>query len=253
MRSLMLLAALFSPALLAQTVIEVDSHTFMRLPSNSSVLLLERLEIAEHGTLLIPPGLTEMRVAELRLGRNAHIAIAPAAQLFRLVVGKGEIANGAQISARGAQGAQQQPALPGRALSIRLQQAVVAESLLLDARGGAGASGYAGLDGADGKAGGCTWGQAERGHDGQDGGDGQAGAAGARVRLELPADFPEQALQVRLEGGAGGSAGKAGNGGQGLSKGCWLYSTQAAGDGRPGQVGKPGAPGPAGALDLVRF
>lgn len=252
MRSLILLAALFSPALLAQTVIEVESHSFMRLPSNSSVLLLERLEIADHGTLLIPPGLTELRVAELRLGRGARIAIAPAEQALHLEVAQGEIASGAQISARGAQGTPQQPASPGRTLSIRLQ-ALVAESLLVDARGGAGASGYAGLDGADGQAGGCTWGQAERGHDGQDGGDGQAGAAGARVRLELPADFPEQALQLRLEGGAGGPAGKAGSGGRGLSKGCWLYSTQAAGDGRPGQAGKPGAQGPAGAVDLLRF
>ncbi|HLA31385.1 MAG TPA: collagen-like protein [Pseudomonas sp.] len=252
MRSLILLGALFSPALLAQTVIEVEPHSFMRLPSNSSVLLLERLEIADHGTLLIPPGLTELRVAELRLGRDARIAIAPAEQALRLEVAQGEIASGAQISARGAQGTLQQPASPGRTLSIRLQ-ALVTESLLVDACGGAGASGYAGLDGADGQAGGCTWGQAERGHDGQDGGDGQSGAAGARVRLELPADFPAQSLQLRLEGGAGGPAGKAGNGGQGLSKGCWLYSTQAAGAGRPGQAGKPGAQGPAGAVDLVRF
>lgn len=251
MRNL-LLAVLFSPAVLAQTVIEVESHSFMRLPSNSSVLLLERLEIADHGTLLIPPGVTEMRVSELRLGREARIAIAPAEQLFRLEVAQGQIASGAQISARGAQGTHQQPASTGRTLSIRLQ-AVVTESLLVDARGGAGASGYAGLDGADGKAGGCTWGRADRGHDGQNGGDGQAGAAGAQVRLELPADFSEQALQVRLEGGAGGPAGKAGNGGQGLSKGCWLYSTKAAGDGRPGQAGKPGAQGAAGAVDLVRF
>ena len=47
MRSLILLGALFSPALLAQTVIEVEPHSFMRLPSNSSVLLLERLEIGQ--------------------------------------------------------------------------------------------------------------------------------------------------------------------------------------------------------------
>jgi hypothetical protein len=253
MRSLVLLAALFSPLALAQVVIDVAPHGVMRLPASVSMLHVERLRIAEHGTLLIPASLSEMRVAELRLGRDARIAIAPADQVFRLEVASGEIASGAQISARGARGTPQQPALPGRALSIRLQ-AVVAESLLLDARGGSGAPGYTGLDGADGQAGGCTWGQASRGHDGQDGGDGQEGAAGAQVRLELPVDFPAQALQVRLDGGAGGVAGQAGQGGRGgLSKGCWLYSTQGAGDGRPGQAGKAGAAGPSGRVDLLRF
>ena len=40
MRKLLALAALFSPLALAQAVIEVDSHAVMRLPSNTSVLLL---------------------------------------------------------------------------------------------------------------------------------------------------------------------------------------------------------------------
>ncbi len=253
MRNLLLVAALFSPLALAQAVIEVASHGMMRLPTTASTLHVERLRIADHGTLLIPANLTEMRVTELHLGRDARIAIAPADHTFRLEVLSGEIASGAQISARGARGTPQQPALPGRALNIRLQ-AVVAESLLLDARGGSGAPGYAGLDGADGEAGGCTWGQASRGHDGQNGGDGQAGAAGAQVRLELPADFPAQVLQVLLDGGAGGVAGRAGQGGRGgLSKGCLLYSTQGAGDGRPGQAGNAGAAGPSGSVDLLRF
>lgn len=253
MRSLLALVALFSPLVLAEAVIQVESHAFMRLPANTSVLLLDRLEIADHGTLLIPSGLSEIRVAELRLGRDARLAIAPGDQAFRLEVAAGEIASGAQISARGSQGSAEQPALPGRTLSVRLQ-AVVTENLLLDARGGKGAPGYTGLSGADGEAAGCTWGQASRGHDGLDGGDGQPGAAGAQVRLEVPADFPVQQLQVRLDGGAGGQPGAGGSGGQGgLSKGCWLYSTAGARDGKPGQAGRAGEAGQTGALNLVQF
>lgn len=253
MRKLLALTALFSPLALAQAVIEVDSHAFMRLPSNTSVLLLDRLEIADHGTLLIPAGLTEIRVAQLRLGREARLAIAPGEQALRLEVADAEIASGAQISARGAQGSAENPALPGRDLSVRLQ-VVTVESLMLDARGGAGAPGYAGLAGADGKPGGCTWGEASRGHDGLDGGDGQPGAAGAQVRLEVPQGFPVEQLQVRVDGGSGGQPGAPGAAGQGgVSKGCWVYSTDGARDGQPGQAGRAGEPGAAGALNVVQF
>lgn len=118
MRKLLVLAALFSPLALAQAVIEVDSHAVMRLPSNTSVLLLDRLEIADHGTLLIPPGLTEIRVAQLTLGRDARLAIAPSDQVLRLEVDAAEIASGAQISARGAQGSAEKPALPEPAFAV---------------------------------------------------------------------------------------------------------------------------------------
>ena len=253
MRSLLALAIFFSPLALAQAVIEVDSHAFMRLPSNTSVLLLDRLDIADHGTLLIPAGLTEIRVAQMRLGREARLAIAPSEHALRLDVAAAEIASGAQISARGAQGSAEKPALPGRDLNVRLQ-VVSLESLILDARGGAGAPGYAGLAGADGEQGGCTWGEASRGHDGLDGGDGQPGAAGARVRLEVPQGFPVEQLQVRVDGGSGGQPGVPGAGGQGgMSKGCWLYSTDGARDGKPGQAGRAGESGPAGAVNVVRF
>lgn len=253
MRNYLALAALFSPLVMAEVVIEVESNSFMRLPSNTSVLLLDRLEIADHGTLLIPAGLTELRVAQLRMGREARLSIAPSEQELRLEAAAAEIASGAQISARGAQGSSEQPALPGRNLSVRLQ-VVSVESLLVDARGGNGAPGYAGLAGADGKPGGCTWGEASRGHDGLDGGDGQQGAAGAKVRLEVPQDFPVESLQVRVEGGAGGLPGASGAGGHGgISKGCWLYSTAGAGDGKPGQAGRAGEPGPAGTLNVVQF
>lgn len=253
MRNLLLLAALGSPVALAQAVIEVESHTLLRLPATTSVLLVERLEIADHGTLLIPAGLTDIRIAELRLGREARIAIAPSEQALRLDVAAGEIAPGAQITARGAPGSASTPALPGRTLSIRLER-VVTQTLLVDVRGGRGVPGYAGLDGADGKAGGCTWGQASRGHDGQGGGDGHAGAAGGQVRLEVPADFPVDGVQVHLAGGAGGAAGSGGNAGVGgASTGCWLYSVDGARDGRPGLAGQPGVAGAAGELNVVRF
>ncbi|MFP5422430.1 MAG: collagen-like protein [Gammaproteobacteria bacterium] len=253
MRKLIVLAALFSPLALAQAVIEVDSHAVMRLPSTTSVLLLDRLAIADNGTLLIPSGLTEIRVAQLHLGRDARLAIAPGDQVLRLEIETADIASGAQISARGARGSAEKPALPGRNLSLRLQ-AVTLENLVLDARGGTGAPGYAGLAGADGKPGGCTWGEASRGHDGLNGGDGQPGAAGAQVRLEVPQDFPVEQVQVRLDGGSGGQPGAPGAGGQGgVSKGCWFYSTDGARDGTPGQAGRAGEPGPAGALNIVQF
>lgn len=253
MRKLLILAALFSPLALAQAVIEVDSHAVLRLPSSTNVLLLQRLDIADHGTLLIPAGLTEIRVEQLKLGRQARLVIAPGEQVLRFEIAAAEIASGAQISARGAKGSYEKPALPGRDLNIRLH-AVTLENLIVDARGGSGAPGYVGLAGANGKPGGCTWGQASRGFDGFDGGDGQPGAAGAKVRLEAPQGFPIEQLQVRVDGGSGGQPGASGAGGQGgISKGCWLYSTDGAGDGKPGQAGRAGEPGPAGALNIVRF
>lgn len=253
MRNLLALVALASPLALAQTVIEVDSHAVMRLPSNTSVLLLDRLEIADHGTLLIPSGLTEIRVAQLSLGRDARLAIAPSDQVLRFEVNTAEIASGAQISVRGAQGSAEKPALPGRNLSLSLQ-AVTLENLILDARGGTGAPGYAGLAGADGKPGGCAWGEASRGHDGLNGGDGQPGAAGAQVHMEVPQGFPVEQVQVRLDGGSGGPAGAPGAGGQGgVSKGCWLYSTDGSREGTPGEAGRAGEPGPAGTLNVVQF
>ncbi|WP_405118435.1 collagen-like protein [Pseudomonas leptonychotis] len=253
MRNWLALAALFSPLVLAEAVIEVESNAFMRLPSNTSVLLLDRLDIADHGTLLIPSGLTEIRVAQLRLGRDARLAIAPSDEELRLEVAAAEIASGAQITARGARGSYETPALPGRDLSVRLQ-VVTLESLTFDVRGGHGAPGYTGIAGADGKPGGCTWGEASRGHDGFDGGDGQPGAAGGQVRLEVPQAVLVEQLTVRVDGGSGGQPGAPGAGGQGgMSKGCWLYSTDGARDGKPGQAGRAGESGPAGALNLVQF
>ncbi|WP_137818802.1 collagen-like protein [Pseudomonas sp. 2FG] len=253
MRSLCLLAVLCCPLAQAEALVKVESNSLLRLPTTTSVLLLDRLEVADHGTLLIPSSLNEIRVGELRLGRDARIAIAPSAQAFRLQVVRAELGAGSHINARGATGTQQQPATAGRNLSVRLESVTLAE-LTLDARGGVGAPGYRGLDGADGDSAGCTWGQASRGYDGQNGGNGQSGAAGGQVRLEVPEEFPAQLLHVRLDGGAGGAAGEAGSGGAGgAAKGCLFYRAAGARAGRPGQPGQPGAAGSAGSFNLVRF
>ena len=257
MRSLLLPLMLISTWVVAETQVQVDAHGVMRLPGNLDVLVLERLDVAEHGTLLVPAQVSEIRVSELNLGPQARIAIAPSDRVLRLEIERAQIAAGAQLIARGAAGTFESPALPGRSLHIRLQ-AIGSEEvmpiLLIDARGGNGAPGYAGLDGADGKPGGCTWGQASKGHDGQNGGNGQAGAAGGMVRVEVPATFPVELLQGRVEGGEGGPAGAGGKPGSGgATKGCWLYSTDGAGAGRPGQAGQAGPHGAAGALDVVRF
>ena len=50
MRSLFLLAALCSPLAMAQTI-TVESHSLMRLPNATSVLQLERLEVAEEAAV----------------------------------------------------------------------------------------------------------------------------------------------------------------------------------------------------------
>lgn len=253
MRKLSLLLCLCSASAMADSAIKVDSHTLLRLPSTSSQLLLERLEVAEQGTLLIPATLTELKVGELLLGPQARIGVAPGEQAFRLEVQHASVANGASISAQGAPGTVLKPATPGRVLNVRLEQASI-ESLTLDVRGGRGAPGYRGLDGANGQAGGCTWGSASRGYDGQDGGNGKAGADGGRVRLEVPQDLQLETLQVLLDGGEGGVAGVGGQGGRGgATKGCLLYSVDGAGNGQSGQAGSDGPQGAEGDLQVVRF
>lgn len=252
MRKLLLLTALFSPLVMAQTI-SVEAHSLMRLPGNSNTLQVERLEVADYGTLLIPASITELKVGELVLGHEARIALVPGSQTFSLVASHGELGTGSEITARGAPGTYEKAALPGRNLILRLQS-LNAEQLSVDARGGAGARGYVGLDGGNGQGPGCVWGQAGRGYDGDNGGNGHDGAAGAQVRLELPQGFAAERIKVNVEGGAagpGGEGGKPGKGGE--SKGCIVYRADGGKPGKPGQTGQPGNAGPAGALILQRL
>ncbi|MCD5987857.1 collagen-like protein [Pseudomonas sp. CDFA 553] len=252
MRKLCLLAAFCSPWAMAQTT-TVESHSLMRLPSQTSVLQLERLEVADYGTLLIPSGLTEVKVDQLVLGHEARIAIVPSSQALNLVVRQGELGTGSQITARGAPGTYEKPPLPGRNLNLRVEH-LQGEELFVDARGGAGSPGYVGLDGANGQAPGCVVGSAGRGYNGDNGGNGHDGAAGAQVRLELPRDFPVERIKVDVQGGAGGLAGAGGKPGKGgASKGCFVYRADGGKAGRAGDAGQPGAAGPAGALTLQRL
>ncbi|NBB37358.1 collagen-like protein, partial [Pseudomonas sp. BC115LW] len=198
MRKLCLLAALVSPLATAQ-VVSVESHSLMRLPNTTSTLQLERLDVADYGTLLIPSNVTELDVGQLHLGREARIAIVPSEQVLQLNVGHAQLASGSQITSRGAPGTYLKAARGGRNLNLRIAS-LNAPELSVDARGGAGAPGYVGLDGANGQEPGCTWGQAGRGADGDNGGDGRAGAPGALVRLELPRDYPQQQIKVQVEG-----------------------------------------------------
>ncbi|WP_044871721.1 hypothetical protein [Pseudomonas sp. LFM046] len=253
MRKLCLLAALTAPVALAQNQVKVDAHNFLKLPSRAGSLSLDQVEVADYATLLIPAGVTELRIGELHMGREARLGIAPSEQEFRLEVQRGEIGTGSNITASGSAGSMSKPASPGRNLNLRLVDVRVSE-MTLDVRGGIGAPGYQGLDGADGDAAGCIWGQADRGWDGQPGGDGQAGGAGGQVRLEVPAEFPVELVRVRLEGGAGGAAGEGGAGGHGGSaKGCLVYKADGAADGRAGQPGRAGAAGNSGSLKVIRF
>ncbi|MEG1040924.1 MAG: collagen-like protein [Pseudomonas sp.] len=249
MRKLVLLAALFSPLALAESI-SVAPHSVLRLPNKSSVVHLQRLQVADAATLLLPASLVELKVDELQLGQEARIVIAPADGTLRIEVTRAQLAEGSQIAARGAPGTYERAAKAGRNLDMQVH-ALQAPLLAIDARGGAGAPGYVGLDGGNGKAGGCTWGQASRGANGDNGGDGHDGAAGGRVRLALPAGFPVERIKVQLDGGAPGVAGAAGKAGAGgASKGCLVYRTAAGAPGKPGVAGQPGLAGATGELIL---
>ena len=247
-----LLSALGSPWVMAQTI-SVNSHSLMRLPSNSSVLQLDRLEVADYGTLLIPAGLTEVQVGQLVMGHESRIAVVPSAEPFKLLVKRADLGSGAQITARGAPGTFEKAPLPGRNLNLRVEQ-LNADLLSIDARGGAGSPGYVGLDGGNGQEPGCTWGSASRGFDGDNGGNGRDGAPGALVRLELPQGFADDRVKVNVQGGAGGVGGEGGRGGKGgASKGCVVYRTDGAKSGKNGEKGQSGAVGPAGSVNVLKL
>ena len=61
MRKLCFLAALCSPFAQAE-VVSVEANSMMRLPANVSVLRLEKLDVADYGTLLIPAGITQVDI-----------------------------------------------------------------------------------------------------------------------------------------------------------------------------------------------
>jgi hypothetical protein len=230
--------------------LSVEPHSLMRLPGKDGVVQLDRLVVADYGTLLIPSSLVELKVGELRLGHEARIAIVPGKQALRVQARRAEFADGSQILARGAPGTFTQEARPGRDLEVQLQSLQAAQ-LSIDARGGTGAPGNLGLDGANGEAAGCLWGAVERGADGDNGGNGHDGAPGARVNLQLPRDFPAAAIKVQVDGGSGGLAGVAGNAGAGgAAKGCLVYRTDKGHAGRPGQPGQPGVAGAAGVVTV---
>ena len=252
MRKLCLLAALCSPFAQAD-VVQVQANTLMRLPANTSVLQLEKLEVADYGTLLIPSGVTQVNIDQLRLGHEARITIVPGERGIELRVAHAELDSGSQINARGASGTFEKPARPARDLTLRFDS-LQAPELSVDARGGRGAPGFVGLDGGNGEDPGCTWGQAGKGANGDNGGNGQQGAAGAQVSLELPRDYPDELIKVRVDGGAGGKPGEAGRAGAGgKSKGCIVYRTDGGKSGRPGLAGEPGEAGAPGALIIQRL
>ncbi|KJZ38095.1 MULTISPECIES: hypothetical protein [Pseudomonas] len=252
MRNLCLLAAFISPLACAQ-VVSVEANSLMRLPNTASTLQLERLEVADYATLLIPSNVTEVTVGELHLGREARIAIVPSEQALELKVHRAEMSEGSQITARGAPGSFQKAARSGRNLNLQIK-ALNAPQLSVDARGGAGAPGFFGLDGANGQAAGCTWGQAGHGADGSNGSDGQPGGAGALVRLEVPRDYPADKIKVQVAGGAGGLAGPGGKpGAGGKAKGCLVYKTDGGKSGRSGADGQPGPAGAAGSVTIQRL
>lgn len=252
MRKLIILAALFSPLALADAI-SVAAHSVLRLPNKASVVHLQRLEVADSATLVLPASLVDLRVDELHLGQEARIAIVPAETTLQLEVQRASFGEGSQIVAHGAPGTYEKAAKAGRNLELQLHE-LKASTLAIDTRGGAGAPGYVGLDGANGKPGGCTWGQASRGANGDNGGNGHDGAPGGRVRLALPAGFPAERIVVQLDGGAPGVAGAAGKpGAGGASKGCLVYSTAGGAAGKPGAAGQPGAAGAVGELILQRL
>jgi hypothetical protein len=92
----------------------------MRLPSSTSVLQLERLDVADYGTLLIPATISQVTVDELHLGRDARIAIVPGNTALQLQVRHAQLEQGSQITSRGAPGTHEKPAKAGRDLTLRI-------------------------------------------------------------------------------------------------------------------------------------
>ena len=72
MRSLALLLCLCAGAASAATQVKVPSNTLMRLPVASSSLQLERLEVEDQATLMIPAAVTELRVGDA-LASGSHL------------------------------------------------------------------------------------------------------------------------------------------------------------------------------------
>ena len=120
MRNLSLLLCLAASPTLADSQLKVESHTLLRLPVSGALLQLERLEVAEQGTLLVPASITELRIGELHLGRSARIGVAPSEQPLRLEVREAHVGEGAWISAQGAPGSMLKPRprrpRPGRSI-----------------------------------------------------------------------------------------------------------------------------------------
>jgi hypothetical protein len=252
MRNLCWLALFSCSWAVADGQIKVEANTLLRLPASGASLVLVRLEVADNATLLLPANLNELNVAQLHLGRDARIGIAPSTQPFNLQVERAELAAGSHISARGAAGTGQKPATVGRDLNLRLASVQLSD-LTLDVRGGAGAVGRNGKDGLAGESGGCLWGQATAGENGQPAGDGKPGAAGGQLRVEAPADFAAQMLTVKLQGGTGGQAGVPGNGGRGGAiNNCLLYDADGGSQGHPGGAGKSAHAGAEGSFKLLR-
>ena len=140
MRKLCLLAAFISPLAFAQ-VVSVETNSLMRLPNTAGTLQLEKLEVADYGTLLIPANVTELSVGELRLGHEARIAIVPGEQALDMKVNRAELSEGSRITARGAPGTYEKAARAGRNLNLQFK-ALSAPQLQVDARGGTGAPGF---------------------------------------------------------------------------------------------------------------
>jgi len=252
MRRLCLVAALFTPLAMAESL-SVEPHSLMRLPGKDGVLTLDKLVVEDYGTLLVPANLFELKVGELRLGHEARIAIVPDQQPLRIEAAHASLGEGSQILARGAPGTYEKEALPGRNLVLQMQT-LQGPLLSVDARGGAGAPGYFGLEGGSGAAPGCLWGDAGRGANGLNGSNGHDGAAGAQVQVQLPRDYPAEAIKVQVDGGAGGLAGTPGKPGPGgKAKDCFIYTTAGGKSGHPGKPGEPGVAGQPGALVVQRL
>ena len=120
MRKFVLLAALFSPLALADAI-SVAAHSVLRLPNKASVVHLQRLEVADSATLVLPASLVELKVDELHLGNQARIAIVPAEHALSMEVAQAQLGQGSEIAAHGAPGTYERVARPGRDLSLRIQ------------------------------------------------------------------------------------------------------------------------------------
>ncbi len=252
MKSLMVLVTLCLSAMSVWgQAFQVPENGLLRLPNLGQQAQLDKLDIAKGGKLLIPASIEQLTLAELTMGKDARISVAPRGSEFVLILKQAQFSDGSVLAAVGSHGDVGVPG--GRGTDLRLViESTSIENLVIDTRGGQGGNGWPGSAGESGKDAACWGFGSSAGTDGGDGSNGLPGGDGGNIILSLAESHWLEVIDIRQQGGAGGQAGAAGAGGKGGGEArCWLYSLgESANNGKTGQAGQPAQAGRAGILSV---